>query len=531
MTKRYQVLIIGGGPVGVGLAIELGLRGISCGIVERRTKPHHIPKGQNLMQRTLDHFDSWGIVNELRAARVMPPDSPIGGITAYGDLMSEYWYSPPQREVVKDFFFQANERLPQYCMEEVLQKKLKTIPIVETHFGWQAEAAEQDDTGVRVTITEAIDTDENGKEQILEADYLVGCDGAHSMVRGAIGIERKGSDFDQKMVLAVFRSQELHEALKRFPERSTYRAMDPELNGYWQFFGRIDVGEGWFFHAPVPLDTAIEIFDVEALIQKAAGFKFACEFDHIGFWDLRVAVAETYQVGRVFIAGDAAHSHPPYGGFGVNNGLEDARNLGWKLAAKLQGWGGDPLLASYSEERAPIFKETGEDFIAARIEREGKFFSTYNPEKDLDAFLEAWEKKQAGAATQFLTYEPNYEGSGVIDGPEGGVCSAHGQHTFKAQAGHHLAPLELSSGKNIYEELSNDFTLLALDGDDAVTSAFEAAAQAQNIPFSVINDSFDDGREAYESRYILIRPDHYIVWCGDEAPADTAALMAKAVGG
>ncbi|MBT7953637.1 MAG: monooxygenase, partial [Rhodospirillaceae bacterium] len=99
------------------------------------------------------------------------------------------------------------------------------------------------------------------------------------------------------------------------------------------------------------------------------------------------------------------------------------------------------------------------------------------------------------------------------------------------QAGHHLAPLELSSGKNIYEELSNDFTLLALDGEDAVTSAFEDAAQAQNIPFSVINESFEGGREAYESRYILIRPDHYIVWCGDEAPADTAALMAKAVGG
>ena len=90
-------------------------------------------------------------------------------------------------------------------------------------------------------------------------------------------------------------------------------------------------------------------------------------FDHVGFWDLRVAVAERYQVGRVFIAGDAAHSHPPYGGFGLNNGLEDVANLGWKLAAALQGWGGDALLPSYSEERRPIFKETGEDFIAARI--------------------------------------------------------------------------------------------------------------------------------------------------------------------
>ncbi len=526
MSYRQQVLIVGGGPVGMGLAIELGLRGISSAIIERRTEPHRIPKGQNLMQRTLDHFDSWGIIKEMRAARVMPAKSPIGGIVAYGNLMSKYWYSPPQRELVKDFFFQANERMPQYCMEEVLQKKVAEMPEVETYFGWKAEALEQDESGVSVIIKI-----EDGEEsQTLEGDYLVGCDGAHSMVRDAIGIERKGSDFDQKMVLAVFRSKELHEGLKRFPERSTYRAMDPELNGYWQFFGRIDVGEGWFFHAPVPMDTTVDNYDFKALIQKAAGFEFACEFDHVGFWDLRVAVAETYQVGRVFIAGDAAHSHPPYGGFGVNNGLEDARNLGWKLAGVLQGWGGEALLDSYSVERHPIFKETGEDFIATGIERENQFLSTYNPDKDLDAFLKAWEDRKAGAKGTMLSYEPNYEGSGVIDGPEGGVCSAHGKHTFKAQAGHHLAPLEMSSGKNIYEELSNDFSLLSLDGEDSVTSAFETAAQAQNIPFSIIRDTFAGPREAYESRYILIRPDHYVVWCGNNAPAETAALMAKAVG-
>ena len=110
-------------------------------------------------------------------------------------------------------------------------------------------------------------------------------------------------------------------------------------------------------------------FDFPGLLQRAAGFKFACEFDHVGFWDLRVAVAESYRVGRVFIAGDAAHSHPPYGGFGLNNGLEDAVNLGWKLAARLQGWGGEALLNSYDAERRPIFQEIGEDFIAARIAR------------------------------------------------------------------------------------------------------------------------------------------------------------------
>ena len=155
-------------------------------------------------------------------------------------------------------------------------------------------------------------------------------------------------------MLAVFRSRELHDALERFPQRSTYRVMRPELNGYWQFFGRIDVGEGWFFHAPVPA-AAIgdKNFDFLSVVYQSAGFKFACEMDHVGFWDLRVSVAERYQQGRIFIAGDAAHTHPPYGGFGLNNGLEDAVNLAWKLAARLQGWGGEALLESYSWSAGP----------------------------------------------------------------------------------------------------------------------------------------------------------------------------------
>ena len=114
---------------------------------------------------------------------------------------------------------------------------------------------------------------------------------ARSTVREQLGIDRGGSDFDQRMVLAVFRSRELHEGLKRFPERSTYRVLHPGLKGYWRFFGRIDVGEGWFFHAPVPTDTTPENYDFQGLLQLAAGFPFSCSFDHIGFWDLRVAVA------------------------------------------------------------------------------------------------------------------------------------------------------------------------------------------------------------------------------------------------
>jgi len=128
--QRHQVVIVGGGPVGVALAVDLGLRGVSCALVESRVGLSRIPKGQNLTQRTLEHFQFWGLVDELRAARLMPPGHPIGEVTAYRSLMSEYWLAPPGRETVRSFYSQANERLPQYQMEAVLRKKMATLPNV-----------------------------------------------------------------------------------------------------------------------------------------------------------------------------------------------------------------------------------------------------------------------------------------------------------------------------------------------------------------------------------------------------------------
>ena len=524
MKKRHQVVIVGGGPVGVALAVELGLRGVDCAIVEQRREPQHIPKGQNLTQRSMEHFYFWGIADKLRAARMLPASYPMSGIVAYRDLNSEFWYAPPLREIVNSYYFQENERLPQYQGEYVLRARMAELANVEARFGWIAQTIRQDDNGVEIAIAE----NSGGARDVLRAEYVVGCDGGHSITRQQTGIARGGSDFNQPMVLALFRSRELHDRLKRFPPRSTYRVIHPDLQGYWQFFGRVDVGESWFFHSPVAANTTRENYDFHGLLQRVAGFPFACEFDYVGFWDLRVAVADTYQAGRVFIAGDAAHSHPPYGAYGLNNGLDDIVNLGWKLAATLNGWGGEALLATYSEERRPIFKETAEDFIEAGIRHDREFLQRYDPERDRDEFERAWKDHANAAAPRVLTYEPHYEGSSIVFGPPHGVSSASGTHTFKARAGHHLPPQRLSGGRNVFEELGKDFTLLAFDADDATASAFARAAAPLRMPLKIVRDRYGNGRRAYEAKLILVRPDRYIAWAGQESPQDAGAILARA---
>jgi 4-hydroxyisophthalate hydroxylase len=521
---RTSVIVVGGGPVGLGLAATLGKAGVPCVVLERRIEPSPIPKGQNLTARSVEHFYRWDCADELRAARLLPQGFPIGGITAYGSLAGEYWYAPAGREAVRDFYYQRNERLPQYVTESVLRTRVGGLDSVTALFGWSATSVCLDDDGVRVAARQ----DASGARCEIEGAYVVGCDGAHSMVREQAGITCSGADFHQRMVLAVFRSDDLDASLERFPPRTTYRVLHPDLRGYWWFFGRVDTAGTWFFHAPVPADATAANFDVRALIERAAGSPAACTFHHVGFWDLRVDVADTYRAGRAFIAGDSAHSHPPYGAYGLNTGLEDAVNLGWKLAAVLKGWGRPELLGTYTQERRPIFVETGAA-ITGGIENDRAFLARYSPQRDRGEFEDAWSRLTAGD-TAPPSYEPHYEGSPIVWGPRDSACSVHGNHSFEARAGHHLAPASLSSGRDIFAELGPGYTLVALTEDPAQATAFEAAAKGLGMPLRVLTDTFDGQRTAYQRRFILVRPDQFVAWTGDDPPPDATVVLRRVAG-
>ena len=512
----HDVIVNGGGPVGMGLALDLGLRGVRVAVVERYPAPQPIPKGQNLTQRTAEHFRAWGCEDAIRAAHEVPEGAGIGGLTAYGTLLSEHTYDWLNRAKVGAYYYAANARLPQYATEAVLRARAAEVAGIEVFCGWQGVALAQDDDGVTLGIAER--KGEGRRE--LRADWLVGCDGAHSFVREAAGIGQTKSDHDRRMALVVFRSTELHELLKRYPGKAFYNVLHPDYEGYWLFFGRVDHGTSWFFHAPVPLDATEETYDFRALLHRAVGQDFALDFEHVGFWDLRVAMADTYRAGRVFVAGDAAHSHPPYGGYGINTGLEDARNLGWKLAARVAGWGGAEILDSYDAERRPVFASTARDFIERFIAEDRAFLAAHRPE-DAD-FAELWAARNLDAA-EVQAFEPNYAGSPLVGGA--GTPSARGSHTFEARAGHHLPPVDLGGGRMVQDALGDGFTLLALGGADP--EPFRTAAEAAGVPLDVVEGDAA-ARETYGAALVLVRPDAFVAWAGEAG--DAAETLARARG-
>lgn len=520
----HDVLIAGGGPVGMGLAIELGLRGIRVGVIERHERPQPIPKGQNLTQRTMEHMRRWGIEDAIRAAKTIPRGVGLGGLTAYGSLLGGYHYDWYKRAAVHAYYYAENERLPQYRTEQVLRARAGAIDGVDVRYGWSLTGLDQDADGVTAALANA-----EGETARLRAPFLVGCDGSGSTTRRAAAIGETRRDHDRLMALVVFRSPEFFDLVARFPDKQFYNVLHPDLDGYWMFFGMAEWGQTAFFHAPVPADTNRDNFDFAAYLHRAVGKEFALELDYVGFWELRIALADRYRAGRVFIAGDAAHSHPPYGGYGINTGLEDARNLGWKLAAHLKGWGGQALLDSYQAERRPVFASTATDFIERFIEEDRAFLRRYDPNTDRARFEAAWRERGACSATLGVsTYAPHYAGSPVVQAVAGATPSAVGTHDFAARPGCHLPPQRLGNGTTVDACLGAGFTFIDLAGEPAPDTLLDEAARL-GIPLTIVSEPSPEARQAYGCQAILVRPDDFIAWTGDDA-VGCAAQLARFVG-
>ncbi|MCY3996894.1 MAG: FAD-dependent monooxygenase [Rhodobacter sp.] len=494
----------------MALAIDLGQRGHTVTVIERHDEPQPVPKGQNLTQRTVEHFAAWGCQQELLTVHPLPKGAGIGGMTSYGTLLSGWNCDWLNRAQVKDFYAAPNVRVPQYATEAVLRRRAAQLPSLDVRYGREGIGLETSATGARLRVRER----SSRREDVVEARYLVGCDGSRSMVREASGLPQRLNDHGRLMALLVFTSGELHGLLERFPGKAFYCVLHPDFEGYWQFFGRVDHGRSWFFHAPVPHGTTTDIVDARAMLTRAVGKTFDFTLDYVGLWDLRVAVAESYGTGRVFIAGDAAHSHPPYGGYGINTGFEDARNLGWKLSAALEGWGGPDLLGSYSGERQPVFATTASEFIERFIDDDRAFFAKHSPADD--DFEKVWTERHRDGAGVW-NFEPNYEGSAIIGGP--GTPSALGDHQVTARAGHHLSPVVGFD----WGALKDGFSLLTV-GDDG---GFGEAARGLGVPLRVLRVG-SEAAAAWGAERVLVRPDAFVAWAGTRCRAED--VLSRAIG-
>ena len=521
-----DVAIAGAGPVGLGLALDLALQGKSVVLLEKTQGLHHIPKGQSLTQRTGEHFRRWGISEAVRERSPIPPSFGNAGLIAYGQLLSAHHHDWFQRSRVRPFYFADNERLPQYLLEQVLRERVAALPNIRLITGATVTSVMQDQDSATLSAVDAA----GAPLASVRAAYAVGCDGARSAVRDWVGITQSTDHQGPKMVLLVFRSPALDALLQaRHPGKTIFNVMNPELGGYWQFLGRVDLNGGWFYHAPVPDDTTRDNFDFRAYLHQVVGQAFDLDFEHIGFWDLRTSIADDYRQGRVFIAGDAAHSHPPYGGYGVNTGFEDITNLSWKLLASLDGWAGPDLLASYTAERRPVFKSTSQDFIARMIDDFGDFCRRHDPQRDAQDFDAAWQRRAQADDVDVTEYRPHYSGSPLVTGGDAGPPGARGRHSVAAQAGHHLAPQALPSGQDLWDELGGGFVLLDFSPNAQGAPAFGEAAQALGLPLRIAHHASPELAQAYGAEQVLVRPDLFVAWTS-ATPAAAADVLARAVG-
>jgi 2-polyprenyl-6-methoxyphenol hydroxylase-like FAD-dependent oxidoreductase len=541
---RTQVAIVGGGPSGLILAIELGRRGVPCVLFEENATPPTLPKANATTSRTMEHFRRLGFAAEIRALG-LPEDYPqdIAYFTRYTRYELARLKGRSRREAIDaregtDSRWPTPEplhRVQQMYIEAVLKKQAEKWPVVDVRFGWRASSVEQRANGVRVQAENVA----TGKTERIAADYAVGCDGPRSLVRPVLGASYEGlsheeRDFMGGRMLAVhIRSSAFYDAV-RAPRAWQYWAMNIEQRA---LMNAIDGRELWVLHVQLPRDGAYAAGYAREALVRATGREFPFEILGIAEWTAGFTlVAERFGSGRVFIAGDAAHLFTPTGGQGYNTSVDDASNLGWKLAAVCQGWGGSGLLETYETERKPIAHRNTR-FARAMADSIGKIGLPGELERDGaagDAARAALgERLYRHAATEFdipgIHLGVFYAGSPIVvaDGappPDdwhryipGTVPGARAPHVW------------LADGVSIFDRFGRDFTLLRFDsGID--TRRFEEAALRRNVPLAVLDLSSDEARELYARDLVLVRPDHHVAWRGNALPDDPDALLARAVG-
>lgn len=535
-TGAVDVLIAGAGPVGLSAAIELGRRGIRCLVVERNDRVGYSPRAKTTNVRTREHLRRWGIADALRNASPMSPDYPSDVVFATrmnGPLLARFENALNGSRARNNLYSEEAQWVPQYVLEEVLRQHATSLPGVTVAFHTELASFREGANGV---VSELRDVVTGGTRRVASA-YLIGADGARSTVRDAIGARMVGEGASFRNYSIIFRSPEL---ARRHPHGRAimYWMVNADVPS---LLGPMDEEGLWFFMATkLAGDVDPESVDPADLIRRGTGLSdLPIEIVGTDPWVAHRLVADRYATRRVYLAGDACHLHPPFGGFGMNMGIGDAVDLGWKMAATLQGWGGADLLAAYEAERRPVHERTiaeavinygavGNQLVRPGLEDPGPVGEATRHE--VGDLIEATKVREF--RTLGIVLGMRYADSPIVV-PDGSEPPP--EHFMLYVPSAHpgcLAPhLWLADGSSLYDHFGDGFSLLVTDGDVRDGGAMSAAAIARKLPLRVLAPGDARLKARYEARFALIRPDQHVAWRGDALPADPDALLARVTAG
>ena len=532
-----EVLIVGGGPTGLTLAIDLGRRGVRCTLIEQKEAPAFLPKMERINARSMEIFRRMGLAEKIRSAGLRP-DVPMDvfvilSLNEPPLLRSAY---PSVNEAQADNRAtndgsaprESYQLISQYTLEPLLKREAEGLSDVTVRFHCEFLSLKQDANGVTAKVKAT-----NGSVETIRASYVVGCDGGASPVRKEIGIKLRGEGNMQQFRQALYRCDELFDRLPNGngPGKGRhYHVADEEQS----FLIMQDSTRHWTLHATVDSDEGMK-----AQFEKVVGFPIKYEMLSCNSWRQNLLLADRYQSGRVFLAGDAAHLVIPTGGLGMNSGVGDATDLAWKLTAALRGWGGPSLLASYEFERRQVGdRNVGASRYASSGRR--KWRSMWRPNirdgspegrqsRELLTRIASVEQRKSN---EMIGAELGYRyvNSPVICDIPGGPDLDFREYIPTTWPGARLPNIWVADGSAVQDRVGDGFTILKLGNTKADANPLAEALRARGAPVTVVEITDRVAREVYDSELLLLRPDLHIIWRGLQPPEDPQWIAKVATG-
>lgn len=586
--QSTDVVIVGGGPVGLALSAELGWRGVRCVVVEQTDGVIQQPKMDGVNVRTMEFCRRWGIVDEMKASG-FPGDYPqdmvyLTSIAGY-ELGRESFATPSggPEERRSGHSPEARVRCPQTSFDPILQKLARSFDTVTLLHEHRFLGVEEEQDQVRARIVDL----KTGRESEIVARYLVACDGGGSYLRKRIGADEEGGNVLTYSTNVMFRCPDLYSV---YDKPLAYRHFFIDEEGTWGSMVAISGRDVWRLSIVGVRQTGkLSEEQVRQAIRRAIGADVPFEVISAMPWARREFVARHFRRGRIFLAGDAAHVMSPTGGFGMNTGIADAVDLAWKLEGALRGWAGPKLLDSYDAERRPVAIRTvkeatgnlkrtlspGANPQLLQPTREGAI-ARYNVGRRFAAtMLREWYKLGIDLAFAYsdspicvpasgtarrpsVSGEPALTESRFSDGSpvnattlrerqrlavhlaEGDDVDLPWQEVpaedvmvfpYGARVGARAPHVWLKDGRSTLDLFGRAFTLLVLNLEAVDSGAVVLAAETAGVPLSTVECQEPAVRHAFGADLVLVRPDQHVAWMGNTLPAQGARFVIDTIRG